>query len=351
MLKNWRFWLGLAVSLVFLWLALRGQDLGQVWRALGEADYRYLPPALLLYFAGVWVRALRWRHLLAPVRRLTAFALFPIVVIGYMANDVLPLRLGEFVRAYSLRERAGVPTSASLATIAVERIFDGLTMLGFLLVASLFVPFDAQLRRLALAATAIFGVLLLGLCVVVYSDRTRARLLGLLGRVLPASVAARLVPLVETFVGGLEILRARGDLAAVAGFSVLAWLLESSMYFVVALGFRLSLAPAGALLTTGVANLATLVPASPGYVGTFEAGMQLVLSGVLGIGKELALSYAIVVHALLYFPITLWGLYYWWRGHLSWGAVRALEEGDANVSRQTADGRRQPTIEHSPVER
>src|SRR5207248_9014715 len=121
MLKNWRFWLGLLVSLCFLWLALRGQDLRQVRRALGEADYRYLAPALLLYFAGVWVRALRWRHLLAPVRRLSARALYPVVVVGYMANDVLPWRLGEVVRAYALRERAGVSTSATLATIAVER--------------------------------------------------------------------------------------------------------------------------------------------------------------------------------------------------------------------------------------
>ena len=332
MLKNWRFWLGTAISLVFLWLALRGQDLGQVWRALGEADYRTLPPALALYFAGVWVRALRWRHLLAPVRRLTARALYPVVVIGYMANDILPLRLGEFVRAYVLRERAGVRKSASLATIAVERIFDGLTMLGFLLVASLFIAFDAQLRRVAVAATAVFGVLLLGLVLVVLVETVHAWLLDLLARVLPAPVAMRLTGMLDSFVGGLQILRSWRELAAVAGFSVLAWLFEGAMYLVIALGFDLPLGPAGALLTTAVANLATLIPASPGYVGTFEAGVQLVLNGALGIARERALSYAIVVHAALYFPVTLWGLYYWSRASLSWGVIRELEEGHVEAA-------------------
>lgn len=329
--KNWRFWLGLAISLVFLWLALRGQDVRQVWRALGDADYRALPLALVFYFAGVWVRALRWRHLLAPVRRLTARALFPVVVIGYMANNILPLRLGEFVRAYVLRERARVPSSASLATIAVERIFDGLTMLGFLLVASLFIAFNEQLRRLAFIATAIFGVLLLALIAIVRSDQLRARLLALLGRFLPAPIAARVNALAESFIGGLQILRSWRDLAAVACFSVLAWLLESTMYLTIAPGFGLSLGPAGALLTTAVANLATLIPASPGYVGTFEAGVRIVLEGVLDLPPERVLSYALVVHATLYFPVTLWGLYYWSRANFSWGAVRKLREEPATV--------------------
>lgn len=327
MLRNWRFWLGLLISIAFIALALRGQDLRQVGRALGGADYRFLPPALLLYFAGVWVRALRWRRLLAPIRALPARLLFPIVVIGYGANNVLPWRLGEFVRGYALRERAGVPTSASLATIAVERIFDGLTMLGFLLVASLFIPLDDQLRRLATVATATFAALIAALAVVVGSDRIRARLLGLAARALPAGLGARLAAVVESFVHGLQILRSKGDLAAVAGLSLLTWGLESAMYLALAPAFGLPLGPAGALLTTAVANLATLIPSTPGYIGVFETGVVLVVNGLLGVERELALSYAIALHAALYFPVTLLGLSYWARAHLSLRAVRRLGEG------------------------
>lgn len=322
-MRNWRLWLGLAISVAFIVLALRGQDLGEVRRALAAADYRYLPGALLLYFAGVWVRALRWRVLLTPVRRLTARELFPVIVIGYMANNILPWRIGEFVRAHVLRERQQIPTSASLATIAVERIFDGLTMLAFLLIASLFIPLNDQLRRGAAGATAIFGLLLLALVVLVASDALRARILAVVTRPLPAALGTRLVALVESFVGGLRILRSGRELGIVTLASLVAWGLESAMYLTLAPAFRLPIGAAGALLATAVANLATLIPSTPGYVGVFETGIVLVVNGLLGFAAETALSYAIVVHAALYIPITLWGFYYWTRTQFSFGAVRA----------------------------
>ncbi len=323
MLRNWRLWLGLLISLVFIALAIRGQDLGLVRQALSEADYRYLPLALVLYFAGVLLRTLRWRYLLAPVRRVRARNLFSVVVIGYMANNILPWRIGEFVRSYVLREREGIPTSASLATIAVERIFDGLTMLTFLLLASLVIPLDAEIRRLAIVAAAVFALATLALIAIVASDQLRVRLLALITRPLPAALATRLTALVESFVGGLHILRSFKDLLLVASCSIFAWGLESSMYFVIAQGFNLPLGIAGTLMTTAVANLATLIPSTPGYIGVFESGVVLVVNGLLGVEREVALSFAIVVHAALYFPITLWGLYYWAKAHISLSAVRS----------------------------
>ena len=139
----------------------------------------------------------------------------------------------------------------------------------------------------------------------------------------------------ESFLTGLGVLRRKGDLALVAGASILAWSLEASTYYTIAQGFGPQISDlmgAGeALLTTGVANLATLVPSSPGYVGPFEYGVQLVISGALGVPREVALSFAIVVHATLYFPITIWGAIEWWRQHLSLRQVRELDrEGDEN---------------------
>ena len=323
MLRNWRLWLGLLISLLFIALAIRGQDLGRVREALGEADYRYLPLALVLYFAGVLLRTLRWRYLLAPVRRVRARNLFSVVVIGYMANNILPWRIGEVVRSYVLREREGIPKTAALATIAAERIFDGLTMLAFLLLASLVIPLDAEIRRLAIVAALVFALATIVLIAIVASDQLRVRLLAIVTRPLPAALATRLTALVESFVGGLHILRSFNDLALVASCSVFAWGLESSMYFVIAQGFDLPLGIAGTLMTTAVANLATLIPSTPGYIGVFESGVVLVVNGLLGVEREVALSFAIVVHAALYFPITLWGLYYWAKAHISLSAVRS----------------------------
>jgi uncharacterized protein (TIRG00374 family) len=348
MLRNWRLWLGLLISVVFIALAIRGQDLGRVREALGAVDYRLLPLALVLYFGGVLVRTLRWRYLLAPVRRLQVRNLYPIVVIGYMANNVLPWRIGEVVRSYVLREREGIPTSASLATIAVERIFDGLTMLAFLFLASLVIPLDDAIRLRAIAVTIVFVLAIIAMIVLVASNQLRARLLALATRPFPPAIGTRLTALVESFVSGLHILRSFKDLILVASCSVLAWGLESSMYLVIARGFTVpagagqqpqSLADvlgiAGALMTTAVANLATLIPSTPGYIGVFESGVVLVVNGILGVEREVALSYAIVVHAALYFPITLWGLYYWARAHISLNAVRS----DASREPERANGR------------
>ncbi|MGH2617143.1 MAG: lysylphosphatidylglycerol synthase domain-containing protein, partial [Thermomicrobiales bacterium] len=116
---------------------------------------------------------------------------------------------------------------------------------------------------------------------------------------------------------GLGVLSRRGDLALVAITSVVAWGFEASMYWTVARAFGDPLAgamtPVAALLTTAIGNLATLVPSGPGYVGTFEAGVLLAVDGALGIGRGMALSYAVLLHVLLWLPVTIWGAIEWWR--------------------------------------
>src|SRR5436190_22601264 len=122
MLRDKKFWLGLAVSLVFLGLVFWGQNPAQIWGALQQANYAALLPALVFYFLGVGVRTVRWQVLLRPILPQTRFLqLFEVVVIGYMANDILPARLGEVVRAYVLSRRERITKSATLGTIVVER--------------------------------------------------------------------------------------------------------------------------------------------------------------------------------------------------------------------------------------
>src|SRR3989337_1235194 len=130
-MKRWQFWLGVFISVAFLYLALRGLHLGEVWSALGSANYWWLIPGVAVYFLAVWVRAWRWHYLLRPVESVPTRDMFPIVAIGYMGNNIYPARAGEVLRAVVLKRRAGVSVSASLATIIVERIFDGVVMLAF----------------------------------------------------------------------------------------------------------------------------------------------------------------------------------------------------------------------------
>ena len=325
-MRSWRVWLGMLISLVFIFLALRGQDFELIWESIRTADYIWLVPAIGVYFLGVAVRAARWDYLLRGVAKLNPVQLFPIVSIGYMANNVLPLRAGELVRAYALSTRHGVRKSASLATIAVERIFDGLTMLLFFTVASLSIALTSDLRTVFSLAVLLFAGITVGLLVFVFAPATRDRIIAAVLARLPERFGERVGPMAQAFINGLSILRRRNEVVGVALASICAWTLEASMYLLIAEAFGMDISPFGILMITAVANLATLIPSSPGYVGAFEYGVILVVAGPLGFGRELALSYAVVVHAALYLPVTLLGFIFWWRESLSWGAVRGPEQ-------------------------
>jgi uncharacterized protein (TIRG00374 family) len=320
---------------VFLYLAFRGQDLGEIRDSLRQVNLWWLAPALLMYFVGVWLRAVRWTVLLKPLNStITSRAMLPTVVIGYMANNVLPLRAGELVRSYLVGKRYNVRKTSVLATIAVERIFDGFTMLGFMLVATIFVSFTSQLQHLALIAFVVFTVLLIGLFLLTLGGDLLDRLLQIVLGPLPTGVADRVERLTESFLSGLAVFKRRRDLLQVALLSVLAWLCEASMYYLIAQGFGPAIKEVmgigATLMTTGVANMATLIPSSPGYIGQFEFGVRLVLNGALGVPESQALAYAILVHAALYFPITILGLVMWFGQSLSFSQIQEAEKIEDN---------------------
>lgn len=335
-MRSWRALIGILISAVFLYLAFRGQDFGEIRDALLESNLWWLPVALALYFVGVWIRAVRWHILLRPLsERTTARELFPIVVVGFMANNVLPLRAGELVRSVLIGRKYNLRKTSALATIAVERIFDGLVMIGFLALSMTFVSLTSELRHLAVISLLVFVGLLIALILLTYAGDFVDRMLQLVLGPLPSAVTDRVQQMLQSFLGGLGILRTRGDLAKVVGTSILAWLFEGSMYFVLAYAFggaiREVMSVAATLLTTGVANLSTLIPGAPGYVGQFEYGVKLVLNGAMGVPESQALAYAILVHAALYFPITILGVIEWFRQQLSMKDLQVANRADDGV--------------------
>lgn len=307
MLKNWRIWIGLAVSAAFLyWVTRQVEDFGEVVRHLGSADYRWILPALVAYFVGVWIRAIRWQVLLNPIKRVSVGRLFAVVAIGYMANDVLPARLGEVVRAYVLKERDGISRLSSLATIGVERMFDGATMLAFVGIASLSMPFNDEVAAIFRVAGFIFIAAFAVLFLFALSPSLAQRIAAFVLQFLPESLRHRGRGPVDKVLVGLASLQRVGSFATILVLSVLAWLFEALMYLLIGIGFKLDISPIGYLLTTGVINLGTMAPSSPGYIGTFEAFGVLSL-GFLGADSQQALSYIVVLHLVLLIPITLVG--------------------------------------------
>lgn len=311
---------GIVVSAVCVGLAVRGLELGAVAHLLAGAGYFWLVPALALYFAGVWVRAVRWRHLLRPVADFSAGRLFPVVVIGYMANDVLPARLGELVRCYVLRRRDGVAPTAALGTILLERVMDGVTMLAFMALALPLLPFSVALYQLMAGAGLLFLTVTAALIVLVTRPALAMRLVAIATRPLPDGLAERIGRLAASFLGGLASLGGAGATLRIFALSCTAWLLEAGMYFTLMFAFPLAPSLPLAILTTAVANLGTLIPSSPGYVGVFDFIGRSVLAQ-FGVAEETALAYVLVVHAALIVPITLLGFWYAWREGISLGAA------------------------------
>ena len=134
MLKSKKLWLGLAVSALFLTLFLYRIDYSETWDALRGANYLYVVPAIAVYFGSLWFRTIRWQYLMKHLTEVSISRLYPVTIVGYMANNILPVRLGEVVRSYYLSTRERISTTSALGTVGVDRVFDGLTLIFFLLV-------------------------------------------------------------------------------------------------------------------------------------------------------------------------------------------------------------------------
>jgi uncharacterized protein (TIRG00374 family) len=360
--KSRQFIIGLVISLIFLAWALSNEPLDQVWNAVLRANYWSLIPALALYFTGVWIRAIRWRILLKPLMpRITLNRTFEVVTIGYMANNILPARIGELVRAYVLSRSEGVRKTTTLATILVERIFDGLIMVGFAASVILFVIlFDRDMLStgqghnlgtliqsldwlITASAVAFLGALVAFIAIASSQSRMQ-KVVNIALRFLPGKLHDRAARLATAFVDGLASLRSPASLAAVFGLSILAWLFETGMYYVLGTwGFGLAtddgtgrLLPFYAyMLATAFVNLSTLIPQGPGYVGVFDAIAKVVLVGAFGVPAAAATSYVLVLHyPALLLPITLLGFFYMGRESLSWKELTGLEKTRAKASQQ-----------------
>jgi uncharacterized protein (TIRG00374 family) len=317
-LKRWQFWLGAGISALFLVIALRNLHLGDVWAEMRAARYGWILPGVVVYFFGVWARTWRWDYLLRPLKRIPLRRLFPVVVIGYMGNNVYPARAGEVIRAYVLRRREGVSISASLATIVVERVFDGLVMLIFVFIGLPFTPMPGWLQGMVIAASLLFfGALALFMTLAIKIEWAELAYGWAIDRVVPARFRAPVRGFADRFMTGLHSLRSGRGVLMIFVTSIVIWLAETVKYWFVMHAFDFTVPFWVLMLMNGIVNLATTIPSSPGYVGTFDAPGIEILS-IFGVERNLAAGYTLVLHAALWLPITLLGFWYMGRESISW---------------------------------
>ncbi len=328
--KQWQIGLGLLISAGFLWLALRNMHLGDVWQNLRGANYAWLLPTVLAYFVTVGLRAWRWQIVIAPIKRVAWRRLFGIVVLGYLGNNIYPFRIGELLRVLALHEWEDVPVSGALATLLVERVFDGLAVLALVFVALPLLNLPGiQVQALVVSASVLFfGLLAVFVALALQPERALRLVTWLSGRFVPGRWRDGVLGVSGRFLQGLAALRSGRGVTAVLLISVLIWLVETAKYWFVMRAFPFEVSFVALMLTNGVVNLATILPSTPGFVGTFDLPIIATLS-FMGVDAALAAAYTVVVHATFWLSSTVFGVVYMLAAGLRWSDLRggAIDRG------------------------
>ncbi len=284
--------IGIAISVAALVLVVRSVDLGATWQAIRGANPEWLLLLLLFVIGDVALRAVRWRVLLGPIADVSLRTTAASLLVGYLANNVLPARLGEVVRSHHLGERTRLSRSTILGTIVVERVVDTAVVVVIAAIAILVLSVRGIVASAVMVGVALTGLLVVAIAVGMVAHRLPGanRLTTWIGQW--PQVHGALVRLRA----GLSIVRDLPTMATAIALSIGSWSLTVLAFAAAAqaVGIEPTIGQA-ALLAAGT-NLATAVPAAPGYVGTFELAAVTIATSV-GIGREPALAFAVLVHA------------------------------------------------------
>ena len=316
-IKRWHVWLGLIISAIFLWLAFRKVDFALVWEQVKTANLAYVALGIAAYFFALFLRTWRWKVLLRPMKPVSLLRLFPILSAGYMANNIYPARAGDLLRTVLLRKKEDVPISASLATIIVEHLFDGIAILALVLLnlgqLTSFAP-NSQwvgiIEKSAFWVGLIFGlILLVFIGMVLLPEKMHGFTNWVINHLVPSKLRAPINGIIEKFTDGLRVLRSPLQSLLVMAQSVLIWVIEAGLYWGVMKAMGLELTFPSLLMVVGIVNLVLLVPAAPGGLGTFDAATKSMME-LFGVSPENALSFALLLRVALWLPVTLVGAFF-----------------------------------------
>lgn len=333
--RVWQLLLAITLSGALLWWAFRDVNFPEAIGYLRAVRLGWLLAAVVVATSLFPMRLVRWRLLL---RREDGAAypwtpLWHAIAMGFAANNLLPFRAGEVVRTVAASRLTGARLTTSLASVAVERVFDALTVVGLLAVALLMPGMPPGLSVAGIpvqqvATTA--GLLALGALVcaslVVAFPLAAERVVR---RIIPSDrLALRLVELIAGVRQGLGVLRSPGRLLGVIVWSILLWLVNALSFYLAFLAFELPVSYVGAIVLQGVLAFGIAVPSAPGYVGPFEAAITAVLA-LYGIGASQAVAYAVGYHITTFIPITVLGVWSATKTGLGLGA--AVREAPPNA--------------------
>ncbi len=364
---------GILISIICSWLFARKIEWSQLSVALKDAEYVYIIPTIILIFVSYYFRAVRWSVLIAPIKRVSVLNLFSATMIGFMANSVLPARIGEIIKPVMVAKKEKIKVTASFATVVMERIFDLLSIIVFASLLFFFLPAETlqdksvsminraevstevvkakyvnekpgiplsvvneeseaeapnlikQLKKWSIVM-ALFGIIAItSLFLLSTYPQKSANFLEKLVFFVPHHLKAKLVNYLHSFISGLQILDNKKHMIWIGILSLIIWLLNAASVYVLCYSFNIGLSFAGACFVIVCLALAVALPQAPGFIGVFHIATQKSLD-VFGVGLSSAQSFAIILWALSIIPIIIVGLLFLWREGMSFGEISHYDE-------------------------
>jgi glycosyltransferase 2 family protein len=337
---DWKGAAGIVISVALLWWALHGIHFDEVWGALRRSNLSLFLLSSVVATVVVPIRARRWRPILDPVAPNLPFGmLWRATAIGVMINNLVPARVGELMRAYALtRETPKVTLPAAVASVAVDRVFDGLVVLVLTLIAMLLPDFprDAHVGNLSALHWAMIGLALMAagmgvLYALVFFPDWLMSAFELLARRIAPPLEAPGRRALHAFTDGLSVLRHGPRFLAVLGWATLLWLVNAFAFWIAFRAVGINVSFGAALFVQGVVALGVAVPSAPGFFGVFEVA-AIIGFAVYGVPRDVAITWAIGYHVLSFIPITLIGLWYFVRLGLHVRDVRPAEGGELTTA-------------------
>jgi uncharacterized protein (TIRG00374 family) len=318
---DWRYLAGAAVSIFFLYIAVRELNFPDLWEALIHAKYLWVIPGVLSYLAAFGFRTLRWMLLIQHGKKVKYKDLVPTMAVGRAANNILPWRLGEGVRVFLLRSRNGVPMSFGFGTLIVERTSDGIVMLIYILIAMAIggLPDNVVIRDLYTYGVIIFSLGLILIYVMLLFPKLARWLIDTAGRIIiPKRFREWYGNVTANFVQGLAALKDPWTATLILVTALMVWNCELGIYRLIMNCFDFGVDLHQLLLFSAAANLGTSLPSGAANIGTFDTPGFLVLTQLSGINPNIAASYMLILHGLLWLTETGLGIIFLPKMGMSW---------------------------------
>lgn len=332
-MRNWKSAIGIVLSVGLLWWTLRDISLAEVWRELARSNLWLFLASTICATLIFPLRAIRWRIILEPVApAIPLGALWRSIAIGAMVNNLVPARAGELARAYALTKETTVSFASSLASLAVDRLFDMVVLLGLGVLALLDPAFPRGARvagqtlgDLAQGSIVLVVVLVGGLYMLAFFPSQLVRVFEIFARKVSPAVEERGKTALTRFSAGLSVLKSPRRFLAVLWWTIAHWLMNALAFWLGFLAVGIDLGFAAALFLQMLVAIGVALPSAPGFFGVFEKFATVGLA-IYGVSATAATSWAIGFHILSFIPITVIGIYYFSRLGLSFGELRAQSE-------------------------